>query len=47
MADEFIEPFNGLAAKNDRQGLAASFADLDRCLKGEGAPRGELLTPNV
>jgi hypothetical protein len=43
----YSEYYGGLAAKGSRQGIAASVADLDRCLKGEGAPRGELLTPNV
>lgn len=39
--------YSGLAEKNSRQGIAVSFEDLDRCLKSEGSPRGELLTPNV
>ncbi len=36
-----------VAARNSRQAVAASFDGLDRCLRGEGSPRGELLTPNV
>jgi hypothetical protein len=38
--------YAGLAARGPRQKIAA-LDDLDRCLKGEGAPRGELLTPNI
>jgi hypothetical protein len=37
--------YTSLAAKNSRERIAASFKDLDRCLKGEGTPRGELLSP--
>jgi hypothetical protein len=39
--------YTDLAAKNARPKIAASFNDLDRCLKGEGHPKGEILTPNV
>lgn len=39
--------YTGLAAEGSGQKIAASIAGLDRCLKGEGSPRGELLTPDV
>lgn len=39
--------YNGLDANRSGRKIAAAFADLDRCLKGEGAPRGELLRPNL
>jgi hypothetical protein len=39
--------YASLAARNSRQRIAAAFDDLDRCLNGDGAPRGELLTPDV
>jgi hypothetical protein len=32
-----------LAATGDRRAIAASFNDLDRCLNGDGSPRGELV----
>ena len=34
-----------ITANNDRHAVAAAFADLDRCLRGVGRPRGELLHP--
>ncbi|MEA3004542.1 MAG: hypothetical protein QOH81_3330 [Sphingomonadales bacterium] len=37
--------YGRITAKNDRRAIAASFADLHRCLKHVGAPRGEFLSP--
>jgi len=37
--------FTRLAAGNARPRIAASFRDLDRCLNGDGIPRGEILSP--
>ena len=37
--------FAGLARRNERGKIAASFQALDRCLKSDGNPRGELLNP--
>lgn len=37
--------FTRLANANAQQGIAASLGDLDRCLNGDGSPRGELLNP--
>jgi hypothetical protein len=37
--------FAGLASRNERGKIAASFQALDRCLKSDGNPRGELLNP--
>jgi hypothetical protein len=34
-----------LAASNDRRAIAAAVANVDRCLRGEGAPRGDILNP--
>ena len=37
--------FTRLANEKAHQNIAASFGDLDRCLNGDGSPRGELLSP--
>ncbi|MEO7177889.1 MAG: hypothetical protein ABIW83_03515 [Allosphingosinicella sp.] len=37
--------FTRLANQNARQEIAASFGGLDRCLNGDGSPRGEILSP--
>jgi hypothetical protein len=37
--------FAGLASRNERSKIAASLQGLDRCLEGDGNPRGELLNP--
>jgi hypothetical protein len=37
--------FARLASENARSGIAASFRSLDRCLNGDGSPRGEILNP--
>ena len=42
----YSEYYAGLVARGSRQKTAA-LDDLDRCLTEEGAPRGELLTPNI
>ncbi len=34
-----------LASRNDRRKIAATFNGLDRCLDGDGSPKGELLSP--
>ena len=44
-ASAYSAYFAGLARRNDRAGIAASFQGLDRCLQGEGNPKGELLSP--
>lgn len=41
----YSDYYTALATKNAPQKIAASFKDLERCLKGDGAPRGELLNP--
>lgn len=43
----YSEYYTGLAAKGSGPGIAASFGDLDRCLKDEGGPSGDLFRPNV
>lgn len=37
--------FAKLASASERASIAASFHGLDRCLKGEGMPKGELVKP--
>lgn len=37
--------YASIAARNDRRAIAASFADLDRCMKRIGAPRGDFIHP--
>jgi len=37
--------FGRLANEKAQRKIEASFADLDRCLNGDGSPRGELLSP--
>jgi hypothetical protein len=34
-----------LGERHDRRTIAAAIEDADRCLKGQGAPRGELFNP--
>ena len=37
--------YEEISAANDRQAVAAAFAGLDRCMRGAGSPRGEILRP--
>ncbi|MEA3009765.1 MAG: hypothetical protein QOJ91_1457 [Sphingomonadales bacterium] len=41
----YSEDFARLARSRDQRKIAASFESLDRCMKGDGNPRGELLNP--
>lgn len=41
----YSDYFTKLASGDERGKIAASFDGLDRCLKDEGSPRGELLNP--
>jgi hypothetical protein len=41
----YLKRYGALARSHDRHGMAAAFAELDRCLHGQGAPRGDILNP--
>ena len=41
----YSDYFTKLASGDERGKIAASFRGLDRCLKDEGSPRGELFSP--
>ncbi|HEX5181695.1 MAG TPA: hypothetical protein VFW19_00950 [Allosphingosinicella sp.] len=37
--------YAGITARRDRRAIAAAVADLNRCVKGIGGPRGEIFDP--
>jgi hypothetical protein len=43
--DAYSKLYADLAAKNARPAIVASLVDLDRCLRGEWEPHGEILRP--
>jgi hypothetical protein len=41
----YVARNRGLAPPDDRRTIAAALADADRCLTGEGRPRGDIFNP--